>query len=195
VGAGWATTATAAGDQPSGWFIGHDWGVSKVQPGRYAATVDGDVVLFIIGMRINSFWRVWKWLPVFAAMPRMIAELSRNRDLGLIGRPRTMVSGRVITVLQYWRTFEHLETYARAADRQHLPAWRRFNRRIRNNGTVGIFHETYRVTPGSVETVYGNMPPFGLGDAVGTAPVGPQRQTAAERLGLRADDVPPVDPY
>jgi hypothetical protein len=169
--------------------------MSRVQKGRVAATVDGDVVLFIIGMRINRLWQLWRWFPVLMAMPRMLAELTRNRDLGLVGTPRTMLSGRVITVLQYWESFEALEAYARDGAHAHLPAWRRFNRRIRDNGSVGIFHETYRVTPDSVETVYGNMPPFGLGAALGTAKLRASRQTAAERLGVRTDDTPPVEPY
>jgi hypothetical protein len=169
--------------------------MAQIQRGRHAATVDSDVVVFIIGMRINRLWQVWRWFPVFVAMPRMLAELARRPELGLLGRPRTLLSGRVITVLQYWSSFDALESYARAPERTHLPAWRRFNRRIRDNGSVGIFHETYRVTPGSVETVYANMPAFGLGAARGTAPVGAARQTAAERLGVRTDDVPPVTPY
>ena len=43
------------------------------------------------------------------------------------------------------------------------PAWRAFNRNVRSNGDVGIWHETYVVRPGSYETIYNNMPPYGLG--------------------------------
>jgi hypothetical protein len=31
-------------------------------------------------------------------------------------------------IVQYWRSFEHLEAYARDADQQHWPAWVDFNR-------------------------------------------------------------------
>jgi len=164
--------------------------------GRQTARPGADgVVVFLIGMRINRVWQVWKWVPVFTAMARMLPELLRNRDLGLLGRPRTFVSGRVIEVQQYWSSFEALEAYARDPDRRHLPAWRAFNRRVGGNGAVGIFHETYRVGPGDLETVYVNLPPFGLAAAVGAEAVVAGAQSAAQRLGTRAEDSPPVEPY
>jgi hypothetical protein len=42
-----------------------------------AASIKGDFVVFLIGMRINKPWKVSKWLPVFLAMPRMIKELEK----------------------------------------------------------------------------------------------------------------------
>ena len=164
--------------------------------GRQTAQTGSEgIVVFLIGMRINRLWQLWKWVPVFSAMARMLPELMRDRSLGLVGRPRTLLSGRVILVQQYWSSFDALEAYARHPDRRHLPAWRAFNRRVRDNGSVGIFHETYRVAPGSSETVYVNMPPFGLGGAVGLVPVPAGSTSAAQRLGERSADTPPVEPY
>jgi hypothetical protein len=167
-----------------------------VQRGRYSAQVPEEgVVLFLIGMRLNRLWRVDQWLPVFAAMPRMIAELRRDRSLGLLSPPRTFWSGRTVMLVQYWKSFELLEAYARSGDNTHLPAWRRFNRVVRDNGSVGIFHETYRVGPGSVESVYGNTPPFGLARATASVPAARVGQSAARRLGVRDGDDAPVEPY
>ena len=45
-------------------------------------------MLFLIGMRINTFWRVWEWLPAFLAMGPMIVELYKNPELGFL-RART----------------------------------------------------------------------------------------------------------
>ena len=45
----------------------------------------GELVVFLIGMRINQPWRPDLWLPVFQAMPAMLAELSRDPDSGLAG--------------------------------------------------------------------------------------------------------------
>src|SRR4051812_20797524 len=59
-------------------------------------------------------------------------------------------------IVQYWRTFADLERYARAADAEHLPAWRRFNQLVRDSGDVGIWHETYKVRAGEYEAIYGN---------------------------------------
>lgn len=163
---------------------------------RTADTAPRDeIVVFLIGMRVNRLWQVRRWLPVFAAMPRMIRELAADPSRGMLGRPRTFVSGRVVLLVQYWRSFEDLERYARDPQAQHLPAWRAFNRRIRDNGSVGIFHETYRVAAGDAETVYANMPEFGLAAATALASVTRGRHTAAARLGTRPDDRAPVEPY
>jgi hypothetical protein len=168
--------------------------MAEVQRTRVAADVDRDVVVFVIGMRINRLWAVHKWIPVFVAMPRMIAELARQPELGLLGRPRSFISGRTLLIHQVWNSFEQLDSYARSRDAAHLPAWRAFNRKIGTDGSVGIYHETYLVGPGRVETLYANMPPFGLGAALGTSPAVRGRSTAPQRLGLAAegDDTPPV---
>jgi hypothetical protein len=170
--------------------------MARINKGRFSADVGADgVVLFLIGMRINRLWQVWKWLPVLVAMPRMLIELQRQRSLGLVGKPRTFVSGRVILVWQYWESFEKLDAYARASEHLHLPAWRAFNRRVRANGSVGIYHETILLGDKSVETVYANMPDFGLSAVTGVVSASARGQTAGLRLGKRDSDQPPVDPY
>ena len=104
-------------------------------------------------------------------------------------------AGRTILAVQYWRSFEDLEQFARSKDHEHLPAWREFNRLVRDNGDVGIFHETYRVGPGTAESLYGNMPPFGMGAAVGLVPIAVRGQSAARRMGTTTTDEPAVAPY
>ena len=168
--------------------------MAEVINGRQTAALDDDVVVFIIGMRINRLRRPRSWLPAFKAMPRMLRELGADPSLGLLG-VQSFWAGRVLMGVQYWRSFDALEAFARSADHDHLPAWREFNRLVRDNGDVGIFHETYRVGPGSVETFYGNMPPFGLAAAVGVVPVGGRGHSAARRMGTTTTDSPAVDPY
>lgn len=168
--------------------------MTAITAARQTADLDRDLVVFIIGMRINRLRSPRSWLPAFRAMPRMLAELFRDPELGLISA-QWFWSGRVIGYVQYWRSFDHLSAYARARDHEHLPAWREFNRVVRDNGTVGIFHETYRVGPGRVETLYANMPPYGLGAAVGAVPVKARGQSAAHRMDPRVADVPAVEPY
>jgi hypothetical protein len=173
------------------------WRMETVLNGRRtSASADREgLVVFLIGMRVNRLWQFWRWIPVLAAMPRMVLELAKDPSWGLMGRPRTFVSGRVVMVVQYWNSFEELERYARDPRAQHLPAWRAFNRRIRDNGAVGIFHETYRVAAADIETVYVNMPAFGLAGVTGAAHVAAGRQTAAARLGVRPLDIAPVEAY
>jgi hypothetical protein len=130
--------------------------------GRWTARPDGEFVVFIIGMRINQLWMVHRWLPLIKAMAGMIRELSLRPELGFLGGKTWF--GRTIVLIQYWRSFEDLENYAKARDLSHLPAWADFNRKIGNDGTVGIYHETYRIRPGQYENVFVNMPPTLLGD-------------------------------
>jgi hypothetical protein len=169
--------------------------MARINKGRYSAETGADgKVLFLIGLRFNRLWQVWKWLPVFGAMPRMLRELAKNPDLGLVGRPRTFVSGRTVLVWQYWESFEKLEHYARSVEAEHLPAWRRFNQKVRDNGAVGIYHETVLLSDNTVETVYANMPDFGLAAVTGAVPAKKRGQTAKTRLTGETSQ-PPVDPY
>jgi Domain of unknown function (DUF4188) len=162
--------------------------------GRQTATVDDEVVVFLIGMRINRLRRVRSWMPAFRAMPRMLSELAADPSLGLLG-VHSFWMGRTILAVQYWRSFEDLQRFARSKDHEHLPAWREFNRLVGDNGDVGIFHETYRVEPGTAESLYGNMPRFGMGAAVGSVPVAVRGQSAGRRMGTTATDEPVVAPY
>ena len=148
---------------------------------RVAASIDGDFVVFLIGARINKWWKPHRYIPVARAMRRMIAELQAHPEIGLLHVESW--SGRTAIMVQYWRSFEHLHAYARARDAEHLPAWAEFNRLIGSNGDVGIWHETYMVRAGEYEAIYGNMPAFGLAKAAGSVPAEGSKATAAGRLG------------
>jgi hypothetical protein len=153
--------------------------MTQVNDRRVAAEMNGEFVVFLIGMRINKPWKVHIWWPVLAAMPRMLKELAAAPESGFLGH--TPLS--LLSMVQYWRSFEHLEAYARAPEQSHWPAWRQFNRRIKNSwGDVGIWHETYRIQPGCDEAVYSGMPPFGLGKAGVIVPAEGGRYAARGRL-------------
>lgn len=156
--------------------------MAKVIKGRFTADLQEPVVVFLIGMRINRLLAVRRWLPMAQSMVRMLRELMTNRELGLISY-RVLLGWRTIEVVQYWRSYEQLEHYARSRDQVHLPAWQAFNRSVGTDGTVGIFHETYIVHPGTAETLYGNMPVFGLAQATAHVPATGRRETARRRLG------------
>jgi len=130
---------------------------------RMAGKMEGEFVVFLIGMRVNRWWKPWHWLRVALAMPRMIRELRAHPELGLLGAEQWF--GRTTIMVQYWRSMEQLMAYARQRTAEHLPAWRMFNRLVGTNGDVGIWHETYRIGAGDYENVYVNMMPFGLGKA------------------------------
>jgi Monooxygenase af470-like len=58
--------------------------MSRIRAERLTANIEGDFVVFLIGMRINSPLKVHKWLPVATAMPRMLKELQQQPDLGFL---------------------------------------------------------------------------------------------------------------
>ena len=152
-----------------------------VRTDRLTAHLEGEFVVFLIGMRVNHLWKIHKWLPVAQAMPRMIKELLSKPDSGLLGYE--MWFGRTTIMVQYWRSTEQLLAYAKNRDANHLPAWRAFNKAIGTNGDVGIWHETYVATPGSFENVYVNMPAFGLGKVGTLLPASGNREIAKDRFG------------
>jgi hypothetical protein len=168
--------------------------VAKVVPGRFTAEHGDDFVVFLIGMRVNRPWKLRKWLPVFVAMPKMLRELAQHPEKGLLGYSQALIHGGP-AVVQYWRSFEDLDRFARNPDDPHLPAWRRFNAVIGASGDVGIWHETYRVAAGEYEAVYGNMPVVGLASATSHRPAATRGQTAAHRIGHTATDNPAVPFY
>ncbi|MGF1470755.1 MAG: DUF4188 domain-containing protein [Rubrobacteraceae bacterium] len=157
---------------------------------RFAARSDEPFVVFLIGMRINHPLKLRKWVPTAYAMGPLLRELYRNPEHGFLGaEPFLYWPG--IAVVQYWRSFEDLERYARSPNEAHLPAWRKFNQRVGSDGSVGIWHESYLVEPGKFETVYNNMPLFGLSKATGAAPATGRRETARRRLGGESEPAVP----
>jgi hypothetical protein len=158
--------------------------MAKIFSGRYTAKTDESFVVFLIGMRINQWWRFDKWLPVAGAMAPMLETLFTHPEKGFLnGEFFWNFSGPVI--LQYWKSFEDLEKFAREPSDPHLAAWQKFNKAVASNGIVGIWHETYLVQPDQFECVYGNMPEFGLGKAVQHVQAVGRRETA--RLMLSAN--------
>lgn len=157
--------------------------MTHIIPERVTAQIDDEVVVFLIGMRINHLWKIKQWLPVAQAMPRMIKELYANPESGFLGAESWF--GNPSLMMQYWRSFEDLERYARSKDQEHIPAWKAFNQAMHGNRDVGIWHETYRIRQGAYETVYNNMPLFGLAKATRMVPAVGKRESAAGRLNVK----------
>ncbi len=153
----------------------------EIMASRTTARIEGDFVVFLIGMRINKLWKVHQWAPMFGAMPKMLKELeAAPAEVGFLGYTAVGLT----TIVQYWRSFDHLERYARAKDKRHWPAWVEFNRRMKNaRGDVGIWHETYLVRAGEYEAIYSGMPLHGLAKAGSRAAVPAERDSARDRLG------------
>lgn len=134
----------------------------KIYQGRHTAKTEDSYVVFIIGMRVNRWFSVRKWFPVFKAMGPMIRELYQHPEMGFLHSDFSWNFRRVI-LIQYWKSYDHLLEYSKG--QKHLGAWQRFNQLSRNNHAVGIFHETYLISKGCSESIYDNMPIQGLAKA------------------------------
>ncbi|WP_078859622.1 DUF4188 domain-containing protein [Streptomyces rubellomurinus] len=162
---------------------------AKTQPGYTTAAATGDTVVLLIGMRINRFWAVHHWAPLMFAMFRMLHELRRSPERGLRGRVLLTASPRTWYVVQYWESKEKLYRYASAPDGFHHTVWGIANRMVKEGKThrhVGLWHETYIVPEGGYESIYFDMPAFGLAGATGVIPVEERGRRAAQRLAYRS---------
>jgi len=161
----------------------------KIFNGRYTAKTDQPFVIFLIGMRVNKWWRFDKWMAVASAMGPMLQTLFTDPEKGFLHAEFFWnFSGPVL--IQYWRSFEDLERFARNPSDPHLTAWKKFNQAIGSDGSVGIWHETYTVNSDQFECVYGNMPKFGLAAATKHVQVVGHRETARLRMnGNRTNEL------
>jgi hypothetical protein len=91
---------------------------TQVMPGRWTAQIDGDFVVFLTGARFNSKWQAFRAISDLGGrrgMRHMLNYLTEHPEKGLIGYE---TAG--FTVIQYWRSFEHLEAFAKNDDDPHL---------------------------------------------------------------------------
>ena len=159
-----------------------------IQHGRFTAQHQGDLVVFLIGMRINNWLKFREWWPVAMAMGPMISYLFKHPESGFLGGWGPLLSGgfREITMIQYWRSTEDLERFARQDPNLHPEAWKNFFKRSFKGDAVGIWHETYKVEAGAFENIYGNMPLYGLAKATKAVSVQGKLESMRGRLEREA---------
>jgi hypothetical protein len=142
--------------------------MAKVNEGRWSARIDGDFVVFVIGARPELLHPIRSFRDIggLKGMQHMLKHLSEHPDRGLLGH-----QSAGFLIVQYWRSFEHLEAFANDASDPHVPAWRRYWKRVGRDARSGIWHETYLVRGGEYEAIYANMPPTGLGKGAELVPL------------------------
>jgi hypothetical protein len=89
---------------------------------RLTTERDKDLVVFLIGMRINRLLAVHQWLPVFLSMLPMMREIQADPGSGLLGAS-AWLGRREIMLVQYWDTYDQLVAYATSSSKKHRPAW------------------------------------------------------------------------
>ncbi len=154
-----------------------------INPGRWTAEIDGDFVVFLIGADLRDPEQTGPAGELLMAMIDMLGELEQDPSKGLLGYHVFGAVGGVI--VQYWRSFDALEAYARNPDAKHAPVWRAWNRLAEGElSAAGIWHETYQVSAGRYEAVYQNMPLTGLQKAGRPITVSEARTSARQRIGV-----------
>ena len=158
--------------------------MSEVKAGRWMGDIDGDFVVFLIGARATKSRLLRSFLDLGGrrGMLHMLKNLTEHPEKGLLGYEMSTFGGIII---QYWRSFEHLERFANDTDDPHVAAWRSYWKRVGKDSRTGIWHETYLVRAGEYEAIYGNMPPYGLGKAANLVTLA-EGTSARARLRRRA---------
>jgi hypothetical protein len=100
----------------------------------------------------------------------MLKTLRQHPEKGFLGAENFLYP-QGVGLIQYWKSIEDLTRFARNPSDPHQQAWQKFNRSIGAGGSVGIWHETYAVAPGAHESIYVNMPVFGLAAATQHVPI------------------------
>ncbi len=144
--------------------------MAEVNQGRRGARIEGDFVVFLIGAKFDKLhlFRSLRDLGGMRSMPYMLKYLSERPEKGLLGYETYGLTMNV----QYWRSFEDLERFARDDADPHLAVWRSYWKRVGKDPRSGIWHETFLVRAGEYEAVYGNMPAHGLARATEVVPIG-----------------------
>jgi hypothetical protein len=151
--------------------------MSKILPGRRTVNNDQDIVVFLIGARINKWWLLPLSLPILSRNQAMVRELRADPDSGCLA-----IQSFGFASIQYWRDLESLQAYASAKERKHKPTWVMFAKKLFKNAAAGVWHETYQIKAGCYESIYVNMPAFGQGLFKQTVPADGPRATMARRL-------------
>ena len=156
--------------------------MAQVAGRRMTAEVDGDFVVFLIGARPTKLRLLRSMLDLGGrrGMKHMLDYLVAHPEKGLLGYQMGLP-----VIVQYWRSFEHLEAFSRDATDPHLDVWRNYWRRVGTSDRTGIWHETFQVRAGEYEAVYGNMPPIGLGKVGRLVPLS-ESSSARQRLKATA---------
>jgi Domain of unknown function (DUF4188) len=161
--------------------------MTKRVAGRQAAELEGDFVVFLIGAQpdVRHPLRTFRDLGARRGMKHMLDYLTAHPEKGLLAYEMGLP-----TIVQYWRSFDHLEAFARNDDDPHTAAWRNYWRRVGTQNRTGIWHETFLVRAGEYEAIYANANRRGLGKAGRLVPVGPSTR-ARTRLGNRSAQAQP----
>jgi hypothetical protein len=91
---------TAYAIKPAYFFLGRKTFMAPVIDRRVTAQIEGDFVVFLIGMRINKPWKPHKWLLNLRTMPKMLKELEAAPAETWLYEPGSIVARSVLSQLR-----------------------------------------------------------------------------------------------
>jgi hypothetical protein len=139
-----------------------------------------ELCLVRLGIQVKSF-SAWLYARRLRAALLADARRAMAEGAGLLNSEMFAIDLTHFGVLQYWRSFDDLDSWSRRPP--HSEWWRSAVERMRLKKDFGVYHETFLVRPSEIESIYLNCGPVGLA-AFGTLaePVGPLT-TSRGRLG------------
>lgn len=162
----------------------------RVIPGRRHATIEGDFVVFLIGARANrKIDLTFKWMG--DSMQNMVKELEDNPSLGYLGS-ESFVGTTGTLLVQYWKTVEDVNAYAKDASRKHFGTWMEMSKLGKASPDYAFWHETYKVSAGNYENIYVNCPDMMLANCkdvtTGDVRSSGKYETAKGRMKMNLED-------
>ena len=155
--------------------------------GRYTGEIEGDFCVFHIGLILNGNVPSKEMKEIGDGFNSMIKELEADpKKYGFLGATSYVSANtRVDTVMaiQYWRSQEHLNAYARDGMLKHLPVMVWASGMSKTSAHVGFWHESFTVRAGDYQSIYVNCPQILLGKAGRLVPATGRKRTARGRLG------------
>ncbi|WP_224336535.1 monooxygenase family protein [Haloprofundus halobius] len=105
---------------------------------RGTADVEGRLVVYINGMRLNKLRAIPQWVAAGRKRARMFERLEADPDSGFLGYQPAFMGLRTGAAIQYWRSLEDLQRFARDPNDLHVPAWNWYNEAVDDGGGVGF---------------------------------------------------------
>ncbi|KAI9345870.1 hypothetical protein DFJ73DRAFT_796941 [Zopfochytrium polystomum] len=152
-----APTLVSLATRATGTNPSHNAVAQTIRRGRLTAQIDGDFVVFLIGLRPNAALPFNKnLLEAGKAFEAILLELDANPELGCLGSESYVAEspeGSRIFCVQYWRSAEHLAKYAASSSSEHRGPWMWLMKLGRESPELGFWHETFKVRAGEYEAI------------------------------------------
>lgn len=126
------------------------------------AEIEEPLCLFLVGLQCRSWKSLWKIPFITIRVSRMYKELQTNKDSGLLwGKFFTSKRPFTTLILTYWKSSEHIHRFVSDPKYSHIKSTIEYYQKFNRDPHIGVWHETYEITPNHAETMYYGMEPFG----------------------------------